>query len=109
MSLLDFFKTVDINKEVNRCRTTKGAVLLDVRTEEEYRSGHISGSRNIPVAKIDNAANLLRDKSAPIFVYCESGARARTAVSKLKKLGYTDVCNIGGIENYQGQVQRGKR
>ena len=57
MSLLDFFKTVDINKEVNRCRTTKGAVLLDVRTEEEYRSGHISGSRNIPVAKIDNAAN----------------------------------------------------
>jgi rhodanese-related sulfurtransferase len=77
-------------------------------TEEEYRSGHISGSRNIPVEKIDNAVNLLHDKSAPIFVYCETGGRSRQAVSKLKKMGYTNVCNIGGIENFQGQQQRGK-
>ena len=37
MSFLEIFKSVDINKELNRCRTTKGAILLDVRTEEEYR------------------------------------------------------------------------
>ena len=109
MSFLDIFKSVDINKEVNRCRTTKGAVLLDVRTEEEYRGGHIGGSRNIPVEKISNAVNLLHDKSAPVFVYCQSGNRARQAVSKLRKMGYTQVENIGGIENYTGQVQRGKR
>ena len=109
MSILDLFKSVDINKELNRCRTTKGSVLLDVRTEDEYRSGHISGSRNIPVGKIDNAVNLLHDKSAPIFVYCQSGNRARQAVAKLRKMGYTQVENIGGIENYSGQVQRGKR
>lgn len=108
MSILDIFKTVDINKEVNRCRTTKGSVLLDVRTEDEFRRGHIGGARNIPVSKIDNAVNLLHDKSAPIFVYCETGARSRQAVSKLKKMGYTNVCNIGGIENFQGQQQRGK-
>ena len=95
--------------EVNRCRTTKGAILLDVRSEEEYRGGHIGGSRNIPVEKIDNAVNLLHDKSAPVFVYCQSGARSRKAVSQLKKLGYTEVYNIGGIEQYQGQLQRGKR
>lgn len=109
MSFLDIFKSVDINKEINRYRTTKGAVLLDVRTEEEYRGGHISGSRNIPVDRIDNAVNLLRDKSAPLFVYCQSGARSRTACSKLRKMGYTEVYNIGGISSYQGQLQRGKR
>ena len=109
MSILDIFKTVDINNEVNRCRTTKGAILLDVRTEEEYRRGHIGGARNIPVEKIDNAVNLLHDKSAPIFVYCQAGTRARKAVSKLKKLGYTNVNNIGGLDNFQGQLQRGKR
>ena len=109
MSFLDFFKTVDINQEVNRCRTTKGAVLVDVRTEDEYRSGHIGGSRNIPLAKIDNAVNLLHDKNAPIFVYCQSGSRSKTAVSKLKKLGYTNVTYIGGIDSFQGQIQRGKR
>lgn len=109
MSILDIFKSVDINKEVNRCRTTKGSVLLDVRTEGEYRQGHIGGSRNIPVEKIDNAVNLLHDKSAPIFVYCQSGSRARKAASKLRKFGYVEVYNIGGIEQYQGQLQRGKR
>ena len=109
MAFLDFFKSVDINNEVTRCRTTKGSVLLDVRTEEEYRSGHISGSRNIPVEKIDNAVNLLHDKSAPLFVYCQSGARSRKAVSKLRKMGYTEVHNIGGIDSFQGQLQRGKR
>jgi rhodanese-related sulfurtransferase len=109
MSILDIFKSVDINKEVNRCRTTKGSVLLDVRTEGEYRQGHIGGSRNIPVEKIDNAVNLLHDKSAPIFVYCQSGSRARKESSKLRKLGYVEVYNIGGIEQYQGQLQRGKR
>lgn len=108
MGLLDIFKTVDINQELNRCRTTKGSVLLDVRTEEEYRRGHISGSRNIPVEKIANAENLLHDKSAPLFVYCQSGARSKKAVSQLKKMGFTDVCNIGGIEQYQGRLQRGK-
>ena len=109
MSFMDIFKTVEINKEVNRCRTTKGAILIDVRTEEEYRSGHIGGSRNIPLDKIRNAENLLHDKSAPLFVYCQSGVRSRTAVSKLRKMGYTEVYNIGGIEQFQGQLQRGKR
>ena len=109
MAFLDFFKSVDINNEVNRCRTTKCSVLLDVRAEEEYRSGHISGSRNIPVEKIDNAVNLLHDKSAPLFVYCQSGARSRKAVSKLRKMGYTEVHNIGGIDSFQCQLQRGKR
>lgn len=108
MSFLEIFKSVDINKEINRCRTTKGSVLLDVRTEDEYRSGHIGGSKNIPLAKIDNAENLLHDKSAPIFVYCQSGGRSRSATSKLRKMGYTEVYNIGGIDQYQGQLQRGK-
>lgn len=109
MSFLDFFKTIDINQEVNRCRTTKGAILLDVRTEDEYRAGHIGGSRNIPVEKIKNAENLLHDKAAPVFVYCQSGSRSRTAASQLKKMGYQNVANIGGIDQFKGRLQKGKR
>lgn len=109
MSILDMFKSVDINKEINRCRTTKGSILLDVRTEEEYRCGHISGSRNIPVEKIDNAENLLHDKTAPIFVYCKSGQRSKKAVSKLRKMGYANAESIGGIDEYKGQLQKGRR
>lgn len=109
MAFLDIFKSTDINKEVNRFRTTKGAALIDVRTEDEFRAGHISGSRNIPLDRIEHADNVLHDKSVPLFVYCQSGGRSRQAVSKLKKMGYTEVYNIGGIEDYKGQKQTGKR
>ena len=52
MSILDIFKSADINEGVKEFRADKSAVLLDVRSKEEYASGHIPGSINIPLARL---------------------------------------------------------
>ena len=85
---------------------TDKAVLLDVRTKEEYESGHIKNSINIPLQQIADTQKRISDKSVPLFVYCQSGARSTRAVSALKKMGYSDVANIGGISGYRGKVVR---
>lgn len=82
------------------------AKLLDVRTPEEYRSGHIPGSVNLPVDSIQKAESLLPDKNAPVYVYCLSGMRSGSAVHALGKMGYLKVKNIGGISAYHGKIER---
>ena len=106
MGLFDVFKRGDINTGVEEFRATAGAVLLDVRSRGEYAQGHISGSCNIDVANIHTAPQVLKDKNAPLFVYCYSGARSGQAVAALKKMGYSNVTNIGGIAAYRGKVER---
>jgi len=76
----------------------KTAVLVDVRTPEEYASGHIAGSVLIPDYELaEKAAKLLPDKTKPVIVYCRSGNRSRGSAQTLLKLGYTDVYDLGGI------------
>lgn len=105
MGFLERLKPYDINSGVERFEATTGAVLLDVRTGEEYAQGHIPGSRNVDVQDIGRAAELIQDKDTPLFVYCYSGARSGRAVSELKSMGYTNVTNIGGIAGYSGQIE----
>ena len=97
-------RRLDINEAINEYKSTPGAVLLDVREADEYRSGHIPGSRNIPLSTIQTAA-LPEDLSTPLFVYCLSGARSGRAVNYLKNEGYSCVKNIGGINSYKGIVE----
>ena len=69
MGLFNFFhNTVDINTGVAEYETNDGAVLLDVRTAEEYRDGHIDGSVNIPLDRISSVENIVKDKSTPLYV-----------------------------------------
>ncbi len=76
----------------------KSAVLVDVRTPEEYAAGRIPGSVLIPDYDLAaNAAKLLPDKNKPVIVYCRSGNRSRGSAQTLLKLGYTDVYDLGGI------------
>ena len=99
MGLFNFFRnTADINTGVAEYETNDGAVLLDVRTAEEYRDGHIDGSVNIPLDRISSVENTVKDKSTPLYVYCLSGGRSGQAVSYLKQIGYTNAKNIGGIK-----------
>ena len=105
MGFFDRLKPADIHSGVERFQATPGAVLLDVRTGEEYAQGHIPGSRNVDVQDIGRAAGLIQDKDTPLFVYCYSGARSSRAVSELKSMGYTNVTNIGGIAGYRGQIE----
>ena len=105
MGFFDFLKQPDVNQGVKNYQSTSGAVLLDVRTPEEYRSGHIPGSRNLPLQTIENVKNITENKDTALFVYCYSGARSRQATAMLQSLGYTNVHNIGGIADYQGEVE----
>lgn len=76
-------------------------ILLDVRTEAEYAEGHIEGAILIPDYEISNKAEeLLPDKDKHIFVYCRSGRRSAGAANALIKLGYTNVIDFGGINDW---------
>ena len=106
MGFFDFLKQTDINKGVMEYCNTNGAVLLDVRTPQEYREGHIPGSKNVPLQTIDKISSVADNKNIPLFVYCHSGARSRQAAAVLGQMGYTNVRNIGGIAAYSGKVER---
>lgn len=78
----------------------KGALLLDVRTEAEYKAKHISQARNIPVADLAKRLGELPKKERTIIVYCRSGARSARAQKLLKSKGYKTVYNLGGMGNW---------
>ena len=106
MGFFNFLKDPDINQGVKEYRATDGAVLLDVRTPDEYRQGHIPGSKNVPLQSIDKVADMIEGKATPIFVHCLSGARSRQVTAILQQMGYNNVKNIGGISAYTGKVER---
>ena len=106
MGFFDFLKGPDINQGVKEYNATDGAVLLDVRTPDEYRQGHIPGSKNVPLQSIDKVTVMINNKATPIFVHCLSGSRSRQAAAILQQMGYTNVKNIGGISAYAGKVER---
>ena len=105
MSIFDFFKQPDINKGLKEYAEKENAVLLDVRTPQEYREGHIPGSKNVPLQTIDKVTSIAENKDTALYVYCHSGARSRQATAMLQHIGYTNVQNIGGIAAYQGKVE----
>ena len=81
--------------------STQPYTLVDVRTDSEYKTGHIKGAKLIPSAEIaDKAAAELPDKNALIIVYCRSGARSSASAKALVSLGYTKVYDLGGIINW---------
>ena len=105
MGFFDLFRHPDINQGVEEYRAVPQAILLDVRTPEEYGGGHVPGSRNLPLQQIEKITSIAEKKDTPLFVYCQSGARSRQAVSLLQRMGYVNVNNIGGMSAYQGEVE----
>ena len=105
MGIFDFFKQPDINQGVQEYKNAADAVLLDVRTPQEYQEGHIPGSQNMPLQQLDKVEEVTENKDTVLYVYCHSGARSRQAVSLLQAMGYTQVHNIGGIAAYSGKVE----
>lgn len=80
-------------------------IVLDVRTEEEYNQGHIEGSILIPNTEINKrASEELPDKDASILIYCRSGNRSAIAAKKLVNLGYTNVYDFGGINDWEYEI-----
>ena len=106
MGIFDFLKGPDINQGVQEFNDTVGAFLLDVRTPQEYKNGHIPGSINVPLQSIDDVIKVVGDKNAPVFVHCLSGNRSGRAVDLMRTMGYTNVKNIGGISVYRGTIEK---
>ena len=106
MGFFNFMNGPDINQGINEYREAHGAILLDVRTPQEYRDGHIPDSKNVPLQELGRVGGVAAEKDTPIFVYCRSGARSAQAVKALARMGYINVKNIGGIAAYTGKVER---
>lgn len=72
----------------------QGALLLDVRTAEEYGAGHLAGAVNIPVQQLAERLSEVGTRERPVVVYCRSGGRSAQAASLLQRAGY-QVCDLG--------------
>lgn len=85
----------------------KDAIVLDVRTVQEYKTGAIQGARLIPVDQLSIRATVdLPNKDQTILVYCQSGGRAGQAVNILKNLGYTNAVSFGGIMSWPYAISK---
>lgn len=90
----------------DRIELPENAVLLDVRTAEDFNKCHIEGAVLIPHDKIEaGIGSVAPVKTTPIFVYCLSGRRAGIAIEKMKKMGYTDLTNLGGIADAKKKLK----
>ena len=90
------FKTIDSNAAMELINND--AIVIDVRTLDEFNTGHIEGAINIPV---DTISSINYDSDTVIIVYCASGMRSATAAKALISLGYTNIYNLdGGLINW---------
>lgn len=82
-----------------------GAVLIDVRSPDEFSSGNVKGSANIPLDRLSGQIRKL-DKNKTIIVFCASGVRSASAKSILERNGFTNVINGGGWKNVQSVIEQ---
>jgi rhodanese-related sulfurtransferase len=81
--------------------TSPDAIILDVRTNQEYAEKHIARSTLLPLSEIEaKAPTALPDKNAQILIYCRRGNRSKTAANLLISIGYKNVSDFGGIETW---------
>ena len=92
------------SEEVSEIIQDESLIIIDVRTEEEYESGHIEKAINIPYTEIESKVNY--DKNQAIAVYCRTGVRSSEAAKTLEKMGYTKIYNLGGVENIDVELTK---
>lgn len=95
-------------EEAKEMMDAQEVVILDVREQDEYDSGHIPNAVLLPVGTIDEdaAAAVIPEKDSVVLVYCRSGNRSKTASSALAKLGYTNIYEFGGINAWPYETEQ---
>ncbi len=94
------YHTIEPNDALDLIETND-AVIIDVRSANEYVDGHIDGSILLPVNVIEGVIkNVVADLDQKILIYCATGARSKEAALILIELGYQEVYDLGGIESY---------
>ena len=86
---------ITINELKNK--VAQGAILLDVRSNQEYKEGHLQGAINIPDYELKNRIQKeIPKKNQSIVIYCQYGGRSRNAYNMMKNMGYTNIYNLSG-------------
>ena len=99
------YRQITMDEAVAIMAEESGYIILDVRTPEEFAEQHIPDTINIPNEVIGSEEiSELPDKEQLILVYCRSGNRSKQASAKLAALGYTNVVEFGGINDWQGET-----
>jgi rhodanese-related sulfurtransferase len=86
----------------------QGAIVVDVRTVSEFKSGHIKGSQNVTIDSITAGKHPLKDKQKPLILCCRSGMRSAAAMSALQRQGFAQVYNGGGWQALQQKLNQNK-
>ena len=102
------YRQINMDEAIAMMEEESGYIILDVRTPEEFADKHIPGAINIPNETIGtDEIPELPDKDQLILVYCRSGNRSKQASEKLAALGYTNIVEFGGINDWPGETVTG--
>ena len=102
------YRQINMDEAITMMEEESGYIILDVRTPEEFADKHIPGAINIPNETIGTEEiPELPDKDRLIMVYCRSGNRSKQASEKLATLGYTNIVEFGGINDWPGEIVSG--
>ena len=100
------YRQITMDEAVVMMEEETGYVILDVRTPEEFAEKHIPGAINIPNETIGtDEITQLADKDQLILVYCRSGNRSKQASEKLAALGYSNIVEFGGVNDWKGETE----
>ena len=103
------YRQINAEEAATMMEEESSYIILDVRTAQEYSEKHIPGAINIPNEAIGTEdIPELPDKEQLILVYCRSGNRSKQASEKLVKLGYTNIVEFGGINDWTGETVSGE-
>ena len=102
------YRQINMDEAITMMEEESSYIILDVRTPEEFADKHIPGAINIPNETISTEEiPELPDKDQLILVYCRSGNRSKQASEKLAALGYTNIVEFGGINDWPGKTVTG--
>ena len=102
------YRQVNMDEAITMMEEESGYMILDVRTPEEFADKHIPGAINVANETIGtDEIPELPDKDQLILVYCRSGNRSKQASEKLVALGYTNIVEFGGINDWPGEIVTG--
>ena len=99
------YRQINMDEAITLMEEEAGYIILDVRTRSEFADKHIPGAINVPNETIGmQEIPELPDKDQLILVYCRSGNRSKQASEKLAALGYTNIVEFGGINDWPGET-----
>ena len=99
----DTSNTIDVNDIDN---LTEKINLIDIREAYEYKSGHLSKAKNIPMGKMLSETERYLDKSKEYYIICQSGARSSRTCTILKRNGFNLINVSGGVGRYRGELKK---